>query len=237
VRRTTLIILALDALDLNMVKKFNCKNLMQQEHGQTNLSNFNLKRTVVLWASFLTGKNMEAKIPVKTQWEFKLSTQETFLKFFETFNAIDVPAYSHKKSHEEERRLLKAYFNDEATVEEFDAIVWKIHEENKKDFFDSLEKFNLTMGYFNLADSIGHLSFGIHQKMKDTYEELDSLAKEVKKSSEDFILTISDHGMKALGRYGDHSDKGFYSINKKLGLNFPKITDFYNLIRSSKNVT
>ena len=219
-----------------MVKKFNSRNLMQKEYGQTSLSDFDLKRTVVLWASFLTGKNMEAKIPVKTQWKFKLSTQETFLEFFETFNAIDVPAYSHKKSHEEERRLLKAYFNDEATVEEFDDIVWKIHEENKEEFLDSLKKFDLTMSYFNLADSIGHLSFGIHEKMKKIYEELDSLAMEVKKSSIDFVLTISDHGMKALGRYGDHSDNGFYSINKKLGLSFPKITDFYNLVRLSQNV-
>ena len=219
-----------------MVKKFNSRNLMQEEYGQTNLSDFDLKRTVVLWASFLTGKSMEAKIPVKTQWNFKLTTEETFLNFFKTFNAIDVPAYSHKKTHEEERRLLKAYFNDEVTVEEFDAIVWKIHEENKKEFFDSLEKFDLTMGYFNLADSIGHLSFGIYEKMKNVYKELDSLAREVKKSSEDFMLTISDHGMKALGRYGDHSDRGFYSVNRKIGLAFPRITDFYEVIRSSQNV-
>jgi len=221
---------------MEMVKKFSCENLMQKEYGQTDLSSFNLKRTVVLWASFLTGKNMETKIPVETQWKFKLQLQETFLKFFKTRNAIDVPAYSHKKSHEEERRLLKAYFDDEATVEEFDELVWKIHEENKKELFDSLKKFNLSMGYFNLADSIGHLSFGIVGKMKTVYEELDTLAKEVKKSSEDFILTISDHGMKALGRYGDHSDNGFYSVNKKLGLSFPKITDFYEVIRAFQNV-
>ena len=30
-----MIILALDALDLNLVKKFNCRNLMQKEYGQT----------------------------------------------------------------------------------------------------------------------------------------------------------------------------------------------------------
>ena len=230
-----MIILALDALDLRQVRKFNCKNLMQKEHGQTNLSDFNLKRTVVLWASFLTGKNMEAKIPVKTQWNFNLPTKETFLNFFKTFHTIDVPAYSHKKIHEEERRLLKEYFEDKTTVEEFDALVWKIHEENKKEFLSSIGKFDLVMGYFNLADSIGHLSFGITEKMKEVYKELENLAKEVK-SSEDFTLIISDHGMKAVGRYGDHSDNGFYSLNKKLELNFPKITDFYDIIRSIENV-
>jgi predicted AlkP superfamily pyrophosphatase or phosphodiesterase len=133
--------------------------------------------------------------------------------------------------------LLKAYFDQEATVEEFDALVWKIHEENKKEFFASMGQYDFLMGYFNLADSIGHLSFGADEKMKRVYEELEGLAKEVKNSSGDFILIISDHGMKAIGKFGDHSDNGFFSVNKKLGLVLPKITDFYNLIRETQNVT
>jgi len=227
-----LIILALDALDLGMVKRFNCKNLMQLEYGQTDISEFKLPRTVVLWASFLTGRNMEAEIPVKTQWEFKLKPEETFFPFFETYMAIDVPAFSLKgENHAEERRLLKAYFDDEATIEEYDETVWKNHMENKKEFFSSLGKFNLVMGYFDLADAIGHLSFGIHEKMKEVYVELEGLTREVKSSTDDFVLVISDHGMKPVGRYGDHSKNGFYSANRRLGLNLPRITDFYELIK------
>ena len=230
-----MIILALDALDLNLVKKFECKTLMQKEYGQTDISDFNLERTIVLWASFLTGKNMEAKIPIKTQWEFKLDPEETFLKFFNPYKAIDVPAFSFKQqSHAEERKFLKKYFDDKGTIEEYDAVVWKYHEENKKEFLDSIGKFDLVMGYFNLADAIGHLSFGIPQKMRGVYYELEKLAKEVK-NSDRFILVISDHGMKAVGRYGDHTKNGFYSANRKLALNLPKITDFYNLVRHAKN--
>jgi hypothetical protein len=232
-----MIILGLDALDLGMVEKFNCKNLMQIEYGQTELSDFPLKRTVALWASFLAGKNLDAQIPVKTQWEFRLSASDTFLKFFNNYLAIDVPGYSHKASHTKERELLKAFFEQGTPVEEFDAFVWKLHEENKKEFFASIDKYELLMGYFNLADSIGHLSFGILEKMKAVYEELEGLAKEVRNSSSDFILIISDHGMKALGKYGDHSDNGFFSVNRKLGLVLPKITDFYNLIKGVQNVT
>ena len=225
-----MIILALDALDLNLVQKFECKNLMQEEYGQTDISNFNLARTVVLWASFLTGKNLEAKIPIKTQWEFKLNPEETFLKLFNPYKAIDVPAFSLKPSHAEERKLLKKYFDDKSAIEEYDAVVWKNHEENKKEFFDSIGKFDLVIGYFNLADAIGHLSFGIHQKMQNVYHELEEIAKKVK-DRDDFILIISDHGMKAVGRYGDHTKNGFYSANQKLALNLPKITDFYNIMR------
>ena len=230
-----MIILALDALDLDLVQDFKCKNLMQKEYGQTDISDFKEARTIVLWASFLTGKNMEARIPLKTQWEFKLDTEETFIKFFNSPKAIDVPSFSFKQeNHAEERKLLKKYFDDKATIEEYDTIVWKFHEENKKEFFDSIDKFDLVMGYFNLADAIGHLSFGISEKMRATYYELDKLAKEVK-DLDDFILVISDHGMKAIGRYGDHTKNGYYSSNRKLGLNLPKITDFYNLMRPTKN--
>jgi hypothetical protein len=232
-----MIIIGLDALDLCMVEKFNCENLMQLECGQTEISDFPLKRTVALWSSFLAGKNLDAQIPLKTQWEFRLSSNDTFLKFFSKHLAIDVPGYSHKPSHAEERELLKGYFEQGTSVEEFDAFVWKLHEENKKEFFASFGKYELLMGYFNLADSIGHLSFGMPEKMKSVYKELEGLAKEVRNSSEDFILIISDHGMTALGRFGDHSDNGFFSVNKKLGLVLPRITDFYDLIRRTQSVT
>lgn len=227
-----LIVLALDALDLKMVERYRCKNLMQLEYGQTDITEFQLARTVVLWASFLTGKNMEAEIPVKTQWEFKLRTEQTFLKFFKTFKALDLPAFSLKQeNHQKERDLLKKYFDDKASVEEYDEIVWKNHEENKKEFFKYLGKFDLVIGYFNLADAIGHLSFGIPHKMEIVYGELEALAKDVNSFREDHVLIISDHGMKAIGRYGDHTKNGFYSFNGRLRLNMPKITEFYDVLR------
>lgn len=226
-----MIILALDALDIHCVQKFNCKNLTQKEYGQTSLKGFNQERTIVLWASFLTGKNMEKEIPIKTQWTFQLQPEQTFLKFFQKYKVIDLPSFSYKQqNHEEERKLLKGYFEDKATVEEYESVIWKNHEENKKEFLKELGKFPLLIGYFNLADAIGHLSFGLTEKMATVYEELDNIAEEVK-TSEDFILVISDHGMKAVGRYGDHSRNGFYSLNQPLGLNLPEITSFYNIIR------
>ena len=226
-----MIILGLDALDLQQVKKYNSKHLMQQECGKTDISDFTQPRTVVLWSSFLTGKNMEKQIPIKTQWEFQLEPEQTFLKLFDSYKTIDVPAFSHKPTHTKERELLKGYFQEKNTIEEFDEIVWKIHEENKKEFLSAIGKHDLVFGYFNLADSIGHLSFGINEKMARVYQELDELAKTIKDSDE-FILTISDHGMEAIGRFGDHNQNGFYSLNQKKGLHMPKITGFYDRIRS-----
>ena len=229
-----MIILALDALDQNLVKTFNCSNLMQSEYGQTDITNFKEPRTIVLWASFLTGKNMEATIPIEGQWKFQLNKEETFLHFFENPKTIDVPAYSYKQEpHKKERQLLKAYFNENATIEEYDKLIWKNHQENTKEFRNSLGKHDLLMPYFNLADAIGHLSFGVYTKMKEVYAELENLAAAIK-NTEDFTLIISDHGMKSIGRYGDHTMNGYYSTNKTLNLELPRITDFHKLIKSAK---
>ena len=91
-----MIILALDALDFNSVLRYKCKYLKQTEHSQIDVSDFKLLRTVALWASFLSGKNMEEDVPLdkETQWKFKLEPEKTFLPFFETYKAIDVPAFS-----------------------------------------------------------------------------------------------------------------------------------------------
>ncbi len=235
-----MIILALDALDFNNVLRYKCKYLKQTEHGQIDVSDFQLLRTVVLWASFLSGKNMEEEVPLDkvTQWRFKLEPEKTFLPFFETYKAIDVPAFSFKQSnHSKERIFMRKCFDDEVSVEDFDSVVWRNHEENKKDFFTSLSRHDLVMGYFDLADAIGHLSHGVPKKMKEVYGELEKIAKEVRSSFDDFILIASDHGMRTIGRYGEHSWNGFYSVNYKIRFGLPKITDFYDLIEKvAKNV-
>ncbi|MGD8566276.1 MAG: alkaline phosphatase family protein [Candidatus Bathyarchaeota archaeon] len=226
-----MIILAFDALDLDQVQRFNCKNLIQKESGQTDLKDFEKLRTIVLWASFLAGRNMEKDIPIQTQWQYKLKPEQTFTAFFKTYAAIDVPAFSFKQqNHTKVRKLLKGYFDKKNSIKEYDACVWHNHEENKKEFFNTIGNFDLVMAYFDLADAIGHLSFGITEKMSEVYKELDNIAEKTKELN-DQVLIISDHGMKTVGRYGDHSRKGFYSLNHKLGIKLPKITDFYDHIR------
>lgn len=226
-----MIILALDALDLKQVERFNCHHLMQHEYGETDLTSFKQERTVVLWAAFLTGKNLEAEIPVKTQWTYRVHPKQTFLPYFPIYMTIDVPALSYnQEAHAEERRLLKGVFDETATIEAYDAVVWRNHEENTEVFFKAVGRFDLVMGYFNLADAIGHLSFGINDKLAAVYADLDCIAEAVK-DLDDALLIISDHGMKAIGRYGDHTRNGFYSFNRDVGLRRPKITSFNAFLR------
>lgn len=225
----------MDALDKSMVEKFNCKNLMQVNCGQTGISEFTLPKTVVLWSSFLTGKNMESEIK-EDLWNFTLPMERTFFKFFKSFKAIDVPAFTLKqKEHALERKLLAGYFKNENTVDEFDKAVWENHGKNKTEFFAAIDhSCEILMVYFDLADAIGHLSFGEEEKMRRVYKDLDSIAERTAKQCNYPMLIVSDHGMERVGkgRYGNHTMKGFWSSNKKLGLNFntPSIIDFYRKI-------
>jgi hypothetical protein len=230
-----LLILGMDALDKGMVERFNCRNLMQESYGQTDISDFDAARTVVLWAGFLSGRNLEKDIPVKGQWEFTLKRGETIFDSFSSSKAIDVPAFSLKQdAHKEERKLLAGFFKDENTIEDFDEVVWKNHQENKRELFENLGKHEILMVYFDLADAIGHLSFGNEEKMRKVYEELDRTAGDVSKKFKGTIIIVSDHGMKAVGRFGDHTTNGFWSFNKKISLGEPCITGFKKTISGLK---
>jgi len=229
-----MVILAFDGLEYEYVKEFNCRSLMQESFGKTDISEFTEPRTVVIWSSFLAGKNLEKKIlslGKENLWKFELKPEETFFSKFKKWKAIDVPGFSYKKeNHERERKALKDFFNEKISVEEYDEIVFENHKENKEEFFDLIdEDYQIIMAYFNLADAIGHLSFGIKPKMKLIYKELEDITTRTKKKAEK-ILVISDHGMKAVGRFGDHSNYGFWSLNFKIDLKTPKITEMRNLI-------
>lgn len=232
-----MVILALDALESSLVEKFNCQALKQKIWGKTDISEFKLERTVILWASFLRGKNMEKDFKGNL-WTFKIPPEKTFLRFFKNYRAIDLPAFNYQKAHKEEKKLLKKFFQENdslQTIKEYGETTWKIHRKTKKEFFTALEKnYDILVGYFNLADTAGHLSFGIEEEMKTVYQELENIAQEVRDKirEKEPILIISDHGMKAIGRFGDHNKKGFFSWNKNLKMEQPKITDFYPLIKS-----
>ncbi|MBN2478079.1 alkaline phosphatase family protein [Candidatus Micrarchaeota archaeon] len=228
-----IVIVGIDGLEYDYVKEFNLPNLMQRNHGTTDLSEFEEPRTMVIWSSFMAGKNLEKEIlSRKNLWEFRLKPEETFFSKFNKHIAIDVPGYTQDmEQHNKERQAMKDYFVDKKiSVEEYDELVLRHHEKIKDRFFESLEKdYDIVMGYFGAADVIGHLSFGIKSKMKIIYKEMDEI---VRKTSEkaDKMIVISDHGMKAVGRFGDHSDHGFWSVNFDIKLEKPKPTEFYKIL-------
>lgn len=71
---------------------------MQKTFGKTDISEFSEPRTVVIWSSFLAGKNLEKRILSlgKEFWKFKLKPKETFFSSFKTWKAIDVPGFTYE---------------------------------------------------------------------------------------------------------------------------------------------
>ena len=104
-------------------------------------------------------------------------------------------------------------------------------EQTYSDFLEYglLEKdWDVAMQYFFLLDGIQHVFFQNKLKIMDHYMKFNTFVADLSKKLDDdvVILIISDHGQKK----GVHTDYGFYSSNKKLGLDNPKINDFKDLI-------
>ena len=92
-----IVILGYDGLDHNYVTEFGFEGLLQTKYGTTDLSCFSQPRTVVIWSSFITGRNTEKEALDSGLWEFKLKPEETFFSHFNKWKTIDVPGLTYKE--------------------------------------------------------------------------------------------------------------------------------------------
>lgn len=239
-----IVVYAIDALEHTKVEEYGSNNLKQMQYGKTDISEFSQPRTMVLWSSFMSGQNKEKDVLSdgnEEMWNTRIPTEETFFSKFDNPVVLDLPGYSYDLDvHERSRVLLKKYFNtkDETEKEEakkeYNKDAFDHHRTVKDQFLKALdEEHDFVLGYFSVADVIGHLNFGNNIMMKMIYKDLDELA-EVVKDKADKLLILSDHGMKAIGRFGDHSEYGFWSTSWDGGLTNPKITDFYDVLTALK---
>jgi len=232
-----MIILAIDALEYTLVEEFNCTNLKQKFYGKTNIKEFSQPRTMVLWSSFMTGKNMEKEILArgdKEMWNTRIDLKETFFNRFRDPKIIDLPGFNYEKEqHAKERVLLRNYFDAQGNDEknkirtEYNNIAFEHHRRVKKEFNEALDaRHDFVLGYFSLADVVGHLNFGNRMMMKMIYKDLDEIAGTIKES----FIVLSDHGMEKVGIFGDHSNYGFWSTDFE-DIGNPRITEFGRIIK------
>jgi hypothetical protein len=194
----------------------------------------------------MTGQNKEKEIVAKgdeEMWNTCIPLKDTFFSKFRNPLVIDLPGFNYdKKQHAAERRMLEEFFNEKDREKkmqirkDFNRICFEHHKKIKKEFFKALEKdHDLVLGYFSVADVIGHLNFGNRIMMKMIYKELDEIAEQTRNSilKKGKLIIISDHGMKALGMFGEHSHYGFWSTSFKTDLENPRITDFYDFVTNT----
>ena len=232
---TKLIILGMDGLEYDLVTKFGYKNLMQDHFGKTDISEFELPRSVILWSSFIAGKSKEKELTALTNfWHAKMPIAQTFFANAKNPLALDVPGFTYiNEQHDRERQNMKDFLEGKnITIEEYDKHVFAHHQKIKEQFFKALEtgEHDVIMAYFSVSDVIGHLSFGITPKMIMIYQDLDEIAAKVKAKFRGKLLIISDHGMFARGRFGDHTTYGFWSTNFDVQFKNPKLTDFFKTL-------
>ncbi len=237
-----IIILGLDGLDYGCVNNFNCRNLMQCSYGRTDLSVYRELKTVALWSSFLAEKNIEEEVSKDSMiWSFRLPVEMTFFSKVKTWQAFDVPGFTYEQPiHQEERDKLKDFFDKKCAIEDYDRIVFEHYRRSKEIFLNNLQKScDIQMGYFSLADAIGHLSFGVTSKMRIVYEELDTLAYEVCRHKKTGMMILSDHGMEPVGRFGDHSHYGFWSFAHRISPDkdtLLRLEQLYAVFRDTINI-
>lgn len=230
------VVLAIDALEYDLVERFRCAHLLQRYYGRTDISEFSEPRTMVLWTSFMTGVNSEQRVLSlgdQEMWSLSLDIGETFFRHYANPAVIDLPGFSYDlEQHARERDLLRHYFEAEDAGEkerlraDYNRLAFDHHRTIKAKFKKALaEDHDLVLGYFSVADVIGHLNFGNTALMKMIYRDLDEIAATVTEN----LIILSDHGMVPLGSFGDHSTYGFWSTGA-MDLGTPKITDFCGLL-------
>jgi hypothetical protein len=146
-------------------------------------------------------------------------------------------SYSYDLSqHARERALLKEFFDAEGREEkeavraEYNRTAFAHHRDIRAKFTEALsEEHDFVLGYFSAVDVLGHLNFGNRTMMRMLYTEMDEIAGSIASP----LLVLSDHGMEAVGPFGDHSGYGFWSTgDTELGT--PRITEFAGYIKTLK---
>jgi len=282
-------ILGIDALDYNLVNKWDLKNLKQNEYGKTIVpitEDLDEPATVIVWPCFITGKEpgeMGFISPVIYRQPFKWFFDHFYSPVTSSFTDVHPNSILEKKNtkrlildgissilkkagiyFQPTRVNIKAptlFDNDSLKTAHFHIPVYdkdvfpeyrkqivdvimkrtstsEFSKACKKTFYERCEElqtylhqnkdWDLVMMYWFCLDAVQHAFYKNKLKIMDFYLLFNEFVGKLKNTlPEDvMILIVSDHGQEK----GLHTNYGFYSCSKKLGLNNPKIIDFKRLI-------
>jgi hypothetical protein len=274
------LILGIDALEYNLVEKWNLKYLKQAEYNKISVpipDGFEDPATVIVWPCFITGKEpkdmgytnteihksiatdmidkfveVKKKLPIFVKRKFAEIYIGLSMSIRRSLNLekrtprrgdIKAPTIFDSKEYKSVHRHIPVYdssfsmrmgvieaINDKTRRSQYEKDCLREFYDRKKEVFDIMmdERWDLFMEYFHCLDSIQHVFYKNKPKILNYYLLFNSFVEELTKIlPEDVILLIvSDHGQEN----GLHTKYGFYSCNKKLNLNKPKITDFKEII-------
>lgn len=253
------LVIALDGLEYALVGN-DMPNLLQVEHGTIDI-NVSPLVTPIVWATFLTGSTDNGVKLIKFPYALdeklgrflgvkrvasvnKFSSKLGLSNFFFTMDdltlptifdgvknsiALGIPAYNENPVYLDVRGKITEALIRQISEKEFSKRVWNLFHEEYAECLKRLEDdWDLFMVHFFITDVIGHLCWDEPETLRACYRIMDVCIGDMKKRVHDSVVFIvSDHGM----QNGLHTRKGFYSVNEKLHLNSPKITDFYAILQ------
>jgi len=148
--------------------------------------------------------------------------------------ALHIPVFSNEDFPPYEKKIVKA-IEDKMYKPIFRLACMEDFELKVKETYDWIRKnssWKLFMQYFYVLDAIQHVFYNRMDVIFEFYKLFDkfvsSLSSRLNELDDDVLLLIvSDHGQ----HRGIHTNHGFYSVNKPLGLKNPRLIDFRWIIQ------
>lgn len=196
---------------------------------ETGLSHKIIGKNLVYVGRFLEFLGFETKLYDKS--DLKVST---IFDYADRSIAISVPSYNEDPMNQviRKKEMDALRSGSRKLMKETADLSWRIFEETREKVFRALtEDWSIFMVHFYVLDPLQHLFWYDNELIGKAYAKLDETVKLIKDritDAECLLLIVSDHGHKK----GQHTPYGFYSFNKELKLENPKITDFAGVIRS-----
>lgn len=242
-----IIMISFDALEYELVERYNCKILMQEEYGKIDLDPYLDNRpegrgsgnplTPGVYSVFITGEVPEDWNVMFREFD---KLYKTIFQLSKKALAIDVPAYcKYNKSWMDKltgSRLVKKYWDKEISLQDTEQEYYKYMD--IKASYANLVKllgYDLVMFYFKEPDKLQHMYYDYdkyEKNFKRLYNKMEDLTMQIISSfpeEDTLIIVFSDHGSNLAGT---HSQYGFWSSNKPLGRgNSIEVTDWYGIMK------
>ena len=133
-----------------------------------------------------------------------------------------LPSYSDKVVKAIENKTYRQIFEMHCTRE------FNLRSNEVFDWWKRKKEWDLYMNYFWCLDGIQHAFFNNIKRIAKFYIMFDEFVGKLRKVLDDdtLLLIVSDHGQKK----GIHTNYGFYSVNKPLGLKHPRLIEFKQIV-------
>jgi len=229
-----LIILGLDALDIDMVEKLDLRALKQVQYGELKVplsSVSGYPRSPSVWATFLSGEVHEIEF-TRNKEGVNLFRGELSRSFIDLngVKAINVPYHNHEINTLTKLVRLRKKIRWPGTIRRIAPVHNSRTEEIFNEVINSDENHKVIFAFIQTLDTLQHILFLRPKIIQKAYEHMErSFADLKEKLSEDRIIIVSDHGFNF--EKGIHSYTGFYSCNHVLKPIPTDISDFYGIVK------